>query len=146
MVMYITPFDIPTFTLVELGPKLQRKTRQTATHVKPAVFTKQTDAGEKILQIDLPGVERKHVSVEMNGRKLIVSGKRYKSVGHTTLGPQNEAKTDKQDTGAIVYRRAFELGRDVDLNAVRVGSLEDGVLTLLLPRKAQAQPRKIVIE
>jgi HSP20 family molecular chaperone IbpA len=43
------------------------------------------------------------------------------------------------------FRRAFTLSRELDTERIEA-NLADGVLTLRIPKKAQAQPRKITVQ
>ena len=92
--------------------------------VTPAVDIFENAAGFVILA-DLPGVETNELSVEFNPPELRVSAR-----------PQN---------APFVYERRFELGSGVDA-ASTSAELKDGVLTVTLPKKAEARARKIAVK
>lgn len=88
------------------------------------------------IELDLPGVKREDVDVQLNDHQLTVSG---------------EIK-EKERTG-ILHRRTRRVGQfhyavtlpgDVDPDNVSA-RLHDGVLTVRVPKSAQAKPRRIQI-
>lgn len=89
-----------------------------------------------VVEIDLPGVKRDDVDIELGDRQLTVSG---------------EVK-DKERSG-ILRRRARRTGQfhysvtlPADVDADKVGAhLDDGVLTVRVPKPEQTKPRRIQI-
>ncbi|HEX2075532.1 MAG TPA: Hsp20/alpha crystallin family protein [Geodermatophilus sp.] len=88
------------------------------------------------VEIDLPGVARGDIDIQLNDRELTVSG---------------EMK-DKERAG-ILRRRTRRVGQfhyavtlpgDVDADNV-TASLSEGVLTVRVPKAQQAKPRRIAI-
>lgn len=89
-----------------------------------------------LVEIELPGVKRDDVSVEVAGRRLRVSGERK----------------ERQRVG-ILRRRTRTVGRfhyevvlpgDVEEEGV-TASMEEGVLTLRVPKPASERPRRIAV-
>ena len=89
-----------------------------------------------VVEIDLPGVKRDDVDIELGDRRLTVSG---------------EIK-EKERTG-ILRRRTRRVGEfhysvtlpaEVDTEKVSA-HLDDGVLTVRVPKPEQAKPRRIQI-
>lgn len=85
---------------------------------------------------DLPGVKEADLDISMTGNRLTISGKRES--GHREEG-QNFFVYERAH-GA--FTRAFTLPDSADMEHARA-ELKDGVLNILLPKKAAAQPRKI---
>ncbi|HVV83928.1 MAG TPA: Hsp20/alpha crystallin family protein [Kofleriaceae bacterium] len=87
---------------------------------------------------DLPGVKREDIEVSLTGNRLSIAGKR-----------ESEKET-KEDTYYAFersygsFKRAFTLPEGVDTEHVTT-ELKDGVLTLAIPKKAEAQAKKIPI-
>ncbi len=87
---------------------------------------------------DLPGVKKDDLEVSLTGNRLQISGKR------------DEEKETKNDTLYTYERsygsfsRAFTLPDTADIDHVRT-DLKDGVLTLVVPKKPEAQAKKIPI-
>ena len=92
-----------------------------------------------LFKADLPGVQDKDIEVELHGNRLAISGKR-----------ETEHEDKDGDTVYAFERshgsfyRAFTLPDNVDTEHVKC-DLKDGVLTLIVPKKAGPQPRKIQI-
>jgi len=88
------------------------------------------------VEIELPGVRRNDVDIQLLDRTLTVSG---------------EVK-EKERTG-VLHRRTRRVGRfhyavtlpgEVDADGVEA-SLREGVLTVRVPKSAEAKPRRIAI-
>ncbi|KIG18272.1 heat shock protein, Hsp20 family protein [Enhygromyxa salina] len=95
---------------------------QTKTVVHPLVDVLENER-EFLLLADLPGVNRDALDITVNGGQLEI-----------------HAESD-----TLEYRRNFALGDDVDLDAVEA-RLEYGELEIHLPKRAEAQARKIAIQ
>lgn len=103
----------------------------------PAFDVKETKEGY-LFRADLPGVAQKDIDVTVQGNRLQVSGKRE---------ADHEEKTDtyytyERTTGS--FSRSFTLPDGADTKHIRA-DLKEGVLTILVNRSAEAQPRKIAI-
>ena len=91
-----------------------------------------------IFKADLPGVKKDDIEVSLTGNRLQISGKR------------DEEKESKGETFYTYERaygsfsRSFTLPDGADGDHVKT-ELKDGVLTLVLPKKPEAQAKKIPI-
>ena len=87
--------------------------------------------------MEMPGVEKKDLDVKLEDGVLSVDGRidftKYKAM---------EPVYAEYNVGH--YARSFTLGSAVDREKISA-SLEDGVLTLTLPKAKHALPRKIAI-
>ncbi|MGY1638225.1 Hsp20/alpha crystallin family protein [Geodermatophilus sp. SYSU D00742] len=101
----------------------------------PLADVEETDDAWSV-EIDLPGVARDDVDIQLNERELTVSGE----------------VREKERTG-ILRRRTRRVGQfsyavtlpgDVDPDGV-TAQLTDGVLTVRVPKAQQAKPRRIAI-
>lgn len=103
------------------------KTRSKTTRDEPRVYTPRADlySGEHalLLQVDLPGVGTDDLTVEVHKDQLHLEGKR-------------------SDT--VRYRRVLRLPDGIDVDAIDA-KLENGVLTLTLPKAASHKPRRIQV-
>jgi HSP20 family protein len=99
--------------------------------VSPKSYLKQVENGFSI-EIDLPGVKKEDVQIDLKGRELRVSAKRKFSDAEAQAGKINEQKIEKN----------FELGEDVDTEEISA-KLEDGVLRVLLNRSKERESKKI---
>lgn len=88
---------------------------------------------------DLAGVAADAVNIEVSGRMLVISGKRPVRRTEGRAFQQVEIPTGP-------FRRAVELGVDVDAEAARA-TFENGLLRVELPiRLPEATARKVPIE
>jgi HSP20 family molecular chaperone IbpA len=87
--------------------------------------------------MEMPGVDRKDVAVEIKGDVLRVEGR----IDFAKYGGMEPVYTE-YNVGH--WTRSFALSDKVDQE--RIGAqLEDGVLTLTLPKTAEARPRRVAI-
>jgi HSP20 family protein len=101
-------------------------------------FDVKEEKGAYVLSADLPGVKPEAIEIALESDRLKVSGRRESS-----LTPEGEhAYLSEIRYGA--FTREFTLPESVDGEHVQA-SLKDGVLTLHLPKKPEAQPRKIAV-
>jgi HSP20 family protein len=92
-----------------------------------------------IIRMDLPGVNRRDLEIEIENDSLTVKARREPKheEGYRTVR--------REQTGAITYRRSFDLVRQIDPEGVKA-LLEDGVLSITLPKHAQALARRIEVK
>lgn len=104
------------------------------------MFTPLADVEETadayLVEIELPGVDRRDIDVELAGRRLSVRGER-KAKERTGILRRRER---------TIGRFAFEvtLPGEVDEGAVDA-RLSEGVLTIRLPKPERDQPRRIQV-
>lgn len=87
-----------------------------------------------MILVDLPGVDRDGLSVEIEGTKLVIEGTK------TRRHPAGAVKVAERPWGK--FRREFQLPAVVDPGAVSA-RLADGVLTVTMPRTDTARSVKI---
>ena len=93
-----------------------------------------------IIRMDLPGVNRKNLEIEIEDGALRVRASRESEVPEGYRALRNEWSGDKTS-----FYRAFTLGRGIVSDDIRA-ALENGILTLTLPKSAQAMPRQIEVQ
>ena len=89
------------------------------------------------LKADLPGVSKESLSIQVDGETLTVEGA-------VALGESNELRALYAEVRVARYRRSFALGRDLDTERIEA-SMKNGVLTLHVPKREQAKPRRIAV-
>ena len=90
-----------------------------------------------VLQAEMPGVNRSGLEVTLEGSRLTFVGRRGEvSIVGTPL---------YRESRPLNYRRSFELDPSIDTSKV-AAELQQGVLTLTLPKAERVQPRKIEIK
>lgn len=89
------------------------------------------------LQLDMPGVAKDRLRVEADRNSLTVEGNAQFDVpaGMNAL---------YADLRSSVFRRSFALSSELDVEKIDA-SLQDGVLTLRVPKRAEVRPRKIEV-
>ena len=90
---------------------------------------------EYLLYVDIPGVNREDISIDLDNGQLTLTGNRYLE---QTKGQLME------EFGSAQYRRVFSVPQGIDLAKVDA-ELTDGVLRLHLPKSEAVKPRKIEI-
>jgi HSP20 family protein len=91
-----------------------------------------------LFKADVPGVKKEDIEITHTGNRLQISGKR------------DEAKETKSETVYTYERqygsftRSFTLPDGADLDSAK-SDLKDGVLTLVIPKLAATQTKKIPI-
>lgn len=92
-----------------------------------------------VFKADLPGIKAEDLDVKLTQNRLTVSGKR------------EAEKTEKGDTFYTYERsygsftRSFTLPEGVAAEKIDA-DLKDGVLTVTLPKKPEAQPKQIAVK
>lgn len=92
-----------------------------------------------LIRLDLPGVVRSDVEIEINNKTLMIKAERNLEAveGYRNLRAELAEK--------LTYRRSFDLGREID--AEKIGAaFENGVLTISLPKSKQALPKRIEVK
>jgi len=105
----------------------------------PDFEVKETKEGF-VFKADLPGVKEKDLEITMTGNRLTISGKREADM---------EEKADTYYACECSYgsfTRAFTLPEGTDGDNHSRAELKEGVLTLLLPKKLEQQPRRIEVK
>ena len=101
----------------------------------PLVDLEETDDAY-VFELELPGVRREDVAVEVEGNELRVAGEVRERERTGILRKQTRR------TGRFEYRST--LPQEVDPERIEA-SLADGVLTLRVPKQASSQPRRIEV-
>lgn len=104
---------------------------------RPLTDIVETDDGVTLM-LEMPGVPAEDVDVTLEKRVLTVRGKiRNKTPEKLQLAYAEYGEGD--------FERAFTLSEDFDPDRI-AAEVANGVLTLSLPRAAEAQPRKIAVK
>ncbi len=95
--------------------------------VEPLADVYRTDNGVRLM-VDLPGATEKDLELQVNDGILSL-----------------KARVERADHLARIYSRAFRVDRRIDLDQIDA-SISRGVLTLTLPFRAEAQPKRIEVK
>ena len=122
--------------------ELQKETRTTNDRplrqdfVAPEVNIFETKDGY-VLEAEMPGVNKEGLEITLEGNELTL-------VGHRVSEPVN-GETLFRESRAVDYRRVFELDPAIDTAKVSA-KMDQGVLTLTLPKSERVKPRKIAVD
>lgn len=95
--------------------------------------------GEGItLKADLPGVAREDLSIGVEGDTLTIEGS-------VSLGEISGLQSVYAEVRVPHYRRSFVLSRDLDTAKIDA-NLQNGVLTLRVPKSELARPRRVEVK
>ncbi len=89
------------------------------------------------VEVDMPGVEKDGVTIDLENDRLTIYGKSYV--------PPYESRASYQEYRVGDFSRSFILPNTVDRNGIDA-KMKDGVLCLRLPKAEHAKPRKIEIK
>ncbi len=93
------------------------------------------DATGITLKADMPGADRESLAIDVNGDTLTLEAP-------FSLGESAGMQPVYMEVRAPRYRRSFTLSRELDTARIDA-TLRDGVLTLRLPKREEAHPRRI---
>lgn len=92
-----------------------------------------------VFKADLPGVKEDDLEVSLTGNRLTVSGKRDEEVR------QEDDRYFAYERSFGAFSRSFTLPSGADADHVDA-DLKSGVLTLVVPKKPEAQPKRIQLK
>jgi len=113
----------------------QTQIEDTSKIIQPSCSISEED-GTVRLTLEMPGVDRDNIEVNVEGNELIISAKNEASI------PDKKYLIKERLAGK--YRKRFIIDETIDRNKIEA-SMTDGVLTLILATKESAKPRKIEI-
>jgi len=116
---------------------VKAETAKPARPVYEPAMDMHADKDKYVLELDIPGIGPDEVELSVEDQVL-------------TLRTRGEAA---EESGRMVFRefepvdycRSFSLGKEIDVENISA-SVDNGVLTLTLPKVPAAQPRKIEVK
>jgi HSP20 family protein len=121
---------------VVTGGAPEGRTFGTLANMITPVDIEETD-DELIVEIDVPGVSKEDVVIDLQDNELIVSGEIRER--------ERSGKLRRQTRRTGLFEHRVTLPGDVDPDSVRA-SLRDGVLTIRCAKQRATHPRRIEIE
>lgn len=111
---------------------------------KPSEWSPSVDVAEDqakiVLSADLPGVDEKSLDIQIDDHVLTLKGERKLERTQPDAGDFYR----RYERVAGSFARAFRLPPTIDAEKISA-AMKDGVLTLTLPKRPEAQPQKIKI-
>ncbi|MEW7979148.1 MAG: Hsp20/alpha crystallin family protein [Candidatus Sedimenticola endophacoides] len=126
--------DTKTMKTTESG-QVQRQAEREGV-LRPAVDIYEDSAGITV-KADLPGVSRDRLDVQVDGNALTIEGQ-------AVIDMPEGMEALYADVGATRFRRSFTLSNELEVDKI-TAEMNNGELTLYLPKRAEVQPRKIEI-
>jgi HSP20 family protein len=87
------------------------------------------DDGQYFARVELPGAKKEEVKVDLDGRELTVA---------------YEKASEEEDDEQPAYKRSMTVPENVKEDEISA-KLEDGILTVALPKAEERKPREIEI-
>jgi len=111
-------------------------TNRAAEFIAPEVNIFETKDGY-VLQAEMPGVNKDGLEITLEGTEMTI-------LGHRNVAALSGAPLFRESHEAD-FRRVFELDPAID-GAKISAKMDQGVLTLTLPKSEEVKPRKIAVE
>ena len=126
----------PLHDLLALHERLNRLGVEDAPGWTPAVDLYETP-DRFVLSMELPGLSREHIRIELQDGTLVVRGER-------PVHPHEGAHYHRVERGHGAFARSFALPQGAAGSEVSA-EFRDGVLTVVVP-KTSARPRRVEIQ
>ncbi len=104
-------------------------------YLSPRVDIFETKEGY-LLEAEMPGVGKDGLEVLLEGNELTIVGRRRTGVEGSDLVYRESSPRD--------FRRTFVLDLSIDASKINA-TIEQGVLTVLLPKAEKVKPRRIMV-
>jgi len=102
----------------------------------PPVDIFETDS-EYVIKAEMPGIKKENLDITLDKDELEINGKLNGSM-------PDEKNLKYSEFRLYNYHRKFNVGETIDRNTLKA-SLENGILTLNLPKREEIKPKKIEI-
>jgi len=112
-----------------------RETAQTEQFVAPAASVLESGDGY-LLQLEMPGVNKEGLEISTEDNELTITGRRSL--------PTIDGKLIHHESRRENFRRTFEIDPSIDVNKINA-KIEQGLLTVTLPKAEHVKPRKIAV-
>ena len=112
-----------------------RATSQTERFITPAGSVAENGDGY-VLELEMPGVNKDGLDISIENNELTIIGRR----SH----PKIEGTVVHRESRPHNYRRSFEIDPSIDTGKISA-RINQGVVTLTLPKAEEVKPRKITV-
>jgi len=109
--------------------------RQSENYLAPAASVLEAGDGYTV-QVEMPGVNKEGLEISIENNELTLTGRRSL--------PTIEGSVLHRESRRENFRRSFELDPSIDANRI-TARIEQGVVTLTLPKAEHVKPRKITV-
>ncbi len=111
---------------------------ESKTQLSPYTDSYKTQEGF-VIKVDLPGVSKENLDIQLDSSLLKIEA--YRNLPKV----EGDSKLLYSEIVEGKYLRSFKLPDTVDVERIQA-KFENGVLELVLPEKAETQPKKIKVE
>lgn len=111
-------------------------TAKTGEYVSPEVNIFENQDGY-VLEAEMPGVNKEGLEITLEGTEITI-------VGHRRLDSLSGIPLFRESR-QVDFRRVFELDPAIDTTRVSA-RMDQGILTLTLPKSERVKPRKIKVD
>ncbi len=119
----------------------QKDTREQADHAQTPFVSPEVNIFENkdgyVLEAEMPGVNKDGLEITLEDNELTIIGRRH---SQPVSGEPLFRESQEHD-----YRRVFELDPAIDTGKISA-HMDQGVLTLTLPKSEKVKPRKITVD
>ena len=112
-----------------------RRTRQSEGFITPPASVSEI-ADAYTLELEMPGVSKDGLDISVETNELSIIGRRS--------NPQIEGTIVHRESRQQNYRRTFEIDPSIDTGKISA-RINQGVVTLTLPKAEEVKPRKITV-
>ncbi len=102
--------------------------------VSPSVNIVETKDGY-LLEAEMPGVAKEGLEISLEDNVLTITGRRQ---------PDPSVSLLYRESNPVDYRRVFELDPSIETGKINA-RIEQGILTLTLPKAERVKPRRIAV-
>ena len=115
----------------------KEKEKEQERFIRPYCFICEEEEGVVTLKLEMPGVSKDQLNIDVDGNELEITGNRELSSSKGTYL--------MRERPSGTFQQVYTLDDTIDRNKIEA-SLEGGVLTLNLHRRESEKPRKITIK
>ena len=123
-----------TVTQEEARPQTAPGVESPREYISPGVNIVETKDGY-VLEAEMPGVNKDGLDIQVEENVLTLVGRRVSAPGGTSL---------HRESRAADFRRVFELDTSIDTQKINA-RIDQGILTVTLPKAEKVKPRKITV-
>lgn len=118
----------------EVSPQTAPTVETPRDYISPGVNIVETKDGY-VLEAEMPGVNKEGLDIQVEENVLTLVGRRSRVSSGSSL---------YRESRAADFRRVFELDPSIDTQKINA-RIEQGILTLSLPKAEKVKPRKITV-
>ena len=116
--------------------EVQQQRGQTERHYAPNTDIFETE-DTMVVVMEIPGVDRDELTIKLENNTLSIEGR-------VNYSKYDDLKPVYREYNIGHYSRSFSVSDKIDREGI-TAKVEDGVLTLTLPKAQEAKPRRITV-